>query len=206
MVWVMRPVLLGHIFSDPFGGGNMPAATIMKYSPLGFFITVFATYQGARNGMPWLGFILFMVTLLVFLPFSPLKKERIYLTLIVGAAGFIVDSALIAAGVYHANEGSRWLIPHWFCPEWILTLWLNFGFALFVFKPFLSRNRITPVIVGIVFAMLIYANASRMGLVTLQSPKILPLGVIAASFAVFIPLCTWLANKICGGRYVSEHP
>jgi len=183
----------------------MSAAIIMKYSPLGFFITVFATYQGARNGMPWLGFLFFMITLLVFLPFSPLKKERIYLTLIVGAAGFFVDSALIGTGVYHASASSRWLIPHWFCPEWILTLWLNFGFALFVFKLFLSRNRITPVIVGIVFAMLIYANASRMGLITLQSPTILPLGIIAASFAIFIPVCAWLANKICGGQYVSEH-
>lgn len=177
-----------------------------KYSPIGFFVTVFATYQGARNGMPWLGFLVLMLTILVFLPFSPLKKKRIYLTLIVGAAGFLLDSALISVGIYQASAGSRWLIPHSFCPEWILTLWLNFGFALYLFKLFLSRNRITPVIVGVVFAILIYANASRMGLVILQSPKILPLGIIAASFAVFIPLCTWLANKICGGRFVSEHP
>lgn len=184
----------------------MPAANMMKYSPLGFFITVVATYQGAQRGMPWLGFLFLMATLLVFLPFSPLRKERIYLTLIVGAAGFLIDSALIISGVYHASASSRWLIPHSFCPEWILTLWLNFGFALFVFKLVLSRNRIIPVIVGIVFAILIYSNASRMGLITLQSPKILPLGVIAASFAVFIPLCTRLANKICGGQYVSEHP
>lgn len=184
----------------------MPAANMMKYSPLGFFITVFATYQGARNGMPWLGFLFFMISLLVFLPFSPLRKERIYLTLTVGAAGFLVDSILIGAGIYHASESSRWLIPHWLCPEWILTLWLNFGFALFVFKPFLSRNRMVPVVVGIVFALLIYANAGRMGLIILQPPKILPLGVIAASFALFIPVCTRIANKICGGQYVSEHP
>lgn len=184
----------------------MPAANMMKYSPLGFFMTVFATYQGARHGAPWLGFLLLVASMLVFLPFSPLRKERIYLTLIVGAAGFVVDSALIGSGVYLASQSSRWLLPHWFCPEWILNLWLNFGFALFVFRPFLSRNRIVPVIVGIVFAMLIYANASRMGLIILQEPKILPLGVIAASFALFIPLCVRLANKICGGPHVSEHP
>jgi hypothetical protein len=184
----------------------MPAATMMKYSPLGFFLTVFATYQGARHGVPWLGLLFLVATMLVFLPFSPLRRERIYLTLVVGIAGFLVDSLLIGSGVYQASAGSRWLIPHWFCPEWILTLWLNFGFALFIFRQFLSRNRIVPVIVGIVFAMLIYANASRMGLILLQPPKLLPLGVIAASFALFIPLCTRLANKICGGPYAPEHP
>lgn len=184
----------------------MPAINMMKYSPVGFFVTVFATYQGARNGMPWLGLIFFAATVLVFLPFSPLRKERVQLALIVGLGGFLVDSALIAAGVYHAGENARWMIPHPFCPEWIVTLWFNFGFALFVFKQFLSRNSMVPVIVGIVFAMMIYTNASRMGLLALQSPRIISLCIIAASFAVFIPICTRIANKICGGQHVSESP
>lgn len=177
---------------------------MLKYNPVGFFVTVIATYNGARNGMPWLGLIFFVATVLAFLPCSPLRKERIQLAVIVGIGGFLIDSILIAVGVYHVSESARWLIPHPLCPEWILTLWLNFGFALFVFKQFLSRNRLVPVIVGIVFGMVIYTNASRMGLLTLQTPRIMQLCIIAACFAIFIPLCTRIANKICGGQHVSE--
>jgi hypothetical protein len=184
----------------------MPAVALMKYTPLGFFATVIATYQGARHGIPWLGLVVFAAQLAVFLPTSPLRRERIYLTLLVGGSGFLLDTLLVTCGVYSVNEGSRWLLPNRFCPEWILTLWLNFGFALFVFRIFLSRNRIVPVVVGIVFSLLIYANAGRMGLIVLQPPKLIPLGIIAASFALFIPLCNRLANKICGGPYVPQHP
>lgn len=179
----------------------MPAATLMKYTPLGFFATVIATYQGARHGIPWLGLVVLAAQLALFLPSSPLRLERIYLTLLVGGGGFIVDTLLIASGVYSVSGESRWLLPSWSCPEWILTLWLNFGFALFVFRMFLSRNRLVPVVVGIVFGLLIYANAGRMGLVIFPSTPLLPLGIIAASFALFIPLCNRLANKLCGGPY-----
>lgn len=184
----------------------MTTANMVKYTPLGFFITVIATYQGAERGIPWLGLVFLLANMLLFLPFSPLKKERIYLTFIVGTAGFLLDSVFIFSGLYQASASSRWLIPAPFCPEWTMTLWLNFGFALFVFKLVLSRNRIMPVVIGIIFAMLIYFNANRLGVITLVSPKIIPLGIIAAVFAVFIPLCTWIANKISGGQYVSEHP
>ncbi len=182
----------------------MPAEKIMKYSPLGFFMTAFATYQGARNGMPWLGLLFFALNVAFFLPFSPLKKERLYLALAVGGAGFLIDSLLILLGVYHASEHGRWLLPHFFCPEWILALWLNYGFALFVFKPFLSRDRLTPVVVGIVFSAIIYFNASRMELITFPLPKLLSLAIIAMIFAVFIPTCNQLANKICGAPHANR--
>ena len=174
---------------------------MIKYSPLGFLITIFATYYGARNGMPWLGLILLAANIVLFLPFSPFKERRVLLMLAVGAAGFFLDSLLILLGIYYAESHGRWLLPHFSCPEWILALWLNFGLALFVFRPMLSRTRITPVVVGLIFAAMIYANASRMGLISFNLPPALALGIIAVCYAVFIPACNHLANKLVGGDH-----
>ena len=184
------------------GEGTMRAETVMKYSPLGFFITAAAAYQGARNHMPWLGLLFVLINMLVFLPFSPIRKERLYLTLAVGAAGFVVDSLLITAGVYRVGEQSRWLLAGFLCPEWILALWLNYGFALYVFKPFLSRTWWIPVVVGLVFSTLIYTNAGRMELITFPLAKTVSLGIIAVIYALFIPACNVIANKIIGGPHV----
>ena len=107
----------------------MTSTTMMKYSPLGFFIAAAASYQGARHDMPWLGLLFVLVNVLVFLPFSPIKKERLYLACAVGLSGFTIDSLLIASGVYVVGEQSRWLTASFLCPEWILALWLNYGFA-----------------------------------------------------------------------------
>ncbi len=173
---------------------------MMKYSPLGLLLTIFATYHGARNGMPWLGLLFWAANLALFLPSSPLKKERVQLMLLVGAAGFLLDTLLILLGIYYAEPHGRWLLPHFFCPEWILALWLNFGLALFVFRPMLSRAWPIPIVVGLLFATMIYANAARMGLITFTLPPAAALAIIALAYALFIPACNLLANKLCGGK------
>ncbi len=183
----------------------MMSTTMLKYSPLGFFVAAGASYQGARHGMPWLGLAFVLLNVLVFLPFSPLRKERVSLCLAVGVAGFVLDSLLIIFGVYRVGEQGRWLVARFLCPEWILALWLNYGFALYVFKPFLSRTWWTPVAVGLVFSTLIYTNAGRMGLISFPQPKLLSLGIIAALYALFIPACNVIANKIIGGAHVPAH-
>ena len=146
----------------------MQQQIIQKLNLPFFFLTSFSCYQGALHGMPWLGLVVFTLLVAFFLPYTQFKKERLLITLLVAGVGFCADTALIFAKVYTVKESGRWLVPAPFCPEWILVLWLNFGFMLYIFWKFLAKSKITAIVVGIIFSFLIFGNASRMGLVSLQ--------------------------------------
>lgn len=178
----------------------MNSPFIQQLNLVFFFLTSFSCYQGALRGMPWLGLVLFALMLAIFLPQTALKKERILITLLVAGVGFAVETALIVFNVYTVKESSRWLLPPPLCPEWILVLWLNFGFTLYVYWKFLSKNRITPVIVGIVFSFVIFGNASRMELLTWQLPAVAGFLIIAICWAILIPFFTRRAVRSFGGE------
>jgi hypothetical protein len=181
----------------------MNPATLQKLNLPCFFLTAFATYQGALRGAPWLGLVVFALLVALFLPATPQKKERLLVALLVAVVGFCVDSALVFFRVYQAREASRWLLPSPLCPEWVLTLWLNFGFMLYIFWRLLSRSVTTAVTVGVVFSFLIYGNAARMGLLVLHQPVLVSLGIIALLWAVLIPLFTRCAvSAFAGGNHV----
>ncbi len=165
-----------------------------------FFLTSFSCYQGALHGMPWLGLVIFALLVAFFLPYTHLKKERLLITLLVAGFGFIADTTLIMLNVYTVKESARWLIPAPLCPEWILVLWLNFGFMLYIFWGFLAKSKITPVIVGVVFSFLIFGNASRMELVSMQQHKLVSFLIIAICWAVLIPFFTNRAVRYFGGK------
>ena len=183
----------------------MKPATIQKWNTFFFFLTDYACYQGALKGMPWLGFVMFGLLVVVFLPSTPQKKERLLVALVVALAGFALDSALIFFHVYQAREESRWLLPAPFCPEWVLVLWINFGFMLYIFWRLLSRSVLTAISVGVVFAFSVYGNAARMELLTLRSPELASLAIIAVLWAVLIPLSARGAERaFTGGIHVAS--
>lgn len=182
----------------------MNQATVQKLNLPLFFLTALSCYQGALRGIPWLGPACFALLVAILLPFTPQKKERLLVALLVAVVGFAADSALVFFRVYQVREGSRWLLPAPLCPEWILVLWLNFGFMLYVFWRLLGKSVLTAVIVGIVFSFLIYGNASRMGLLTLHRPVLASLAAIALLWAVLIPFFTRCAvNCFKGGSHVA---
>jgi len=180
----------------------MQQQTIQKLNIPFFLLTSFSCYQGALRGMPWLGLVAFAALVAFFLPHTQLKKERLLITLLVAVTGFTVDTALIILNVYTVKESARWLLPAPFCPEWILVLWLNFGFMLPIFRQFLSKSKITPVLVGIIFSFLIFGNASRMELVSIQQqPKLTGFLLIALCWAILIPFFTNCAVRYFGGEH-----
>ena len=167
---------------------------------LPFFILVsLACTQGTRLGLPWVGLALFIVLAPFFLWHAPQIKERIILSLQVAAAGFILETALIFFGVYQVAAHARWLVPAPFCPEWILGLWINFGFMLNIYWRLLSKSRLTAVVIGIVFSILIFGNAAFIGLLTLRTPLWTGFAIIAACWAVLIPILAHWAARYFGG-------
>jgi hypothetical protein len=167
---------------------------------LPFFIVVsLACTQGTRWGLPWVGLALFLALAPFFLWHAPQIKERVILSLLVAAAGFVLETALIFFGVYTVAGHARWLVPAPFCPEWILGLWINFGFMLYVYWRLLSRSQWLAASIGAVFSVLIFGNAAFIGLLSLRSPHGTGFAIIAACWALLIPLMAHWAVRFFGG-------
>ncbi len=146
--------------------------------------TIMACNFGAHHGMPLLGFFVLLAVIAFSLPFTRMKKERLLLTALTGFGGFVVDSILIAFGVYAPASHSRWLIPAPFCPEWIVTLWLNCGFMIYASWQKLADKFLFTAAVGFVFSLMIIGNASRIDLVTVSSPRPVSFLVVGLAWSV----------------------
>ncbi len=182
----------------------MKRAAIFKLNSVVFFITAASCYQGAMKGIPWLCYAAFFVHVILFLPSTELKRKRLLLAAIVGAAGLIIDTGLYLTGVYSVKESTRWLLPAPLCPDWIFVLWLNFGFILYVYWLMLRRSYVFGACIGIIFAVIIYLNAQRNGLLLLKSPLAVSLAIIAVLWAVAIPAFTKIAIRFYSEGAIHE--
>ncbi|PKL44935.1 MAG: hypothetical protein CVV42_19015 [Candidatus Riflebacteria bacterium HGW-Riflebacteria-2] len=180
----------------------MKPALVQKLNVAVFFATSFSCYQGARHGIPWLGLVILAVHVAFFLPSTTVKVRRILVALLTGLIGFIADSSMIRLGVYSVSASTRWLIPDPLCPEWILVLWLNFGFMLYVFWPVLAKSRLSAAVIGVIFAILIMGNASRMDLILFRAPSWHGYLIVAACWAVLVPFFAFYSYRCFGENHV----
>jgi len=145
--------------------------------------------------------VILAIHVALFLPSTTVKKKRLFMALLTGLVGFTADSILIKLGVYSVEASSRWLIPDPWCPDWILVLWLNFGFMLYIFWHILTKNKLVPIITGIIFAFLIMGNASRMELITFRPPSLHGYLIISACWAVLVPFFAYCSNRCFGENH-----
>ena len=167
----------------------MSLKTLHRLSMAAFFATAIASYQGALRGLPWLGLAVCALCAAILLPWMGDVWRRMKLILLAAAVGALLDTLLIAVGIYTSADHTRFLLPAPLCPEWVSALWANFGMALYIYKDYLLSVR-RGAISGVIYAVLIYANARRHGLVSMSLP-VMDVAIISLLWAVLIP---WLAK------------
>ena len=155
---------------------------------IAFIITSMACYQGAMRGVPWLGLAVFGLELLILLPLMIGKRQRVLIALTIGAIGLVLDTVLIAAGIYSVESIARWILPSPICPEWILALWLNFGLVMPNYLAMMRGRHIISALVGFVYAFMVYGGAARNNIIALPSYGMTGVTIIAIAWAVLIPL------------------
>jgi len=162
----------------------------------GFVVGSVLCYQGALRGVPWLGLAAIPIQWAILLPLTRGRRQRLALAVGVGVGGFVLDTALVAGGVYAAAPTTRWVLPPPLCPEWILALWLNFGFMLFLSWQNLRGKAWLGAVSGLLYAFMIYGGARGQGLVFVGDPgwvRILAIGVV---WAVVVPLLCQAAARL----------
>jgi len=162
-----------------------------------FLAVVWTCYAGALTGLPWLGLAAVFVFLGVACALGPaVASVRALIALLAAVAGALCDTVLQACGAYTVPEASRWALPPPAAPEWIVALWFNFGVVLLDRAAWFVKRLWAAALVGVVFGLMIYSSAARRGLVDFGVLGVWGPAVVAAVWAVFVPLLYMMAALV----------
>jgi hypothetical protein len=161
-----------------------------------FMIGVFACYQGALVQMPWVGLLVVGVILVIDLLINRKQvASKLKLVALVGLAGFLIETLMIAIHVYSVSPTSKWLLSPPWVPVWILALWLNFGIRVPAYLPFFRGKHLINILVGFVFAFFIFNSASNLHLINLNF-SFWSIIICGIAWAILVPLIYIVANQL----------
>ena len=160
----------------------------------------FAAVLGGANSLPWAGTV--AATIIIVLHFlraaHPLKELQ--LVSIAALLGLVWESVLVSTGVTSYPSGV--LVPGT-APHWIVAMWMLFATTINVSMRWLRNRTWLAALTGSVSGPLAFYAGHRLGGVEFQHPALAML-VLAAGWAVFVPLLVWLGTWLDGARTSSE--
>ncbi len=125
-----------------------------------FQLAWWACVLGAAGGRPWLGPLVALLPLSVFVAGAGRPGRALTGLLRVVAVGFALDSALSWAGAT-AFPTRTWLLGA--CPAWMLALWVSFATTLNGCLAWLRSRPVAAALFGLLGGPLAYLAAERIG-------------------------------------------
>lgn len=133
---------------------------------ISFQIGWFAAVLGAGQGMPWLGVAVIPLVLLLNLVLSNDWRRELIVALAAAVMGFVVDTALVAAGVFAPVP---FLVPPPLSPPWMVVLWVNQATTLNSCLAWLRGRYVAGALFGAVGGPLAYLGGAKLGAASLPS-------------------------------------
>ncbi len=155
----------------------------------------FAAVLGAARGYPWAGPVAVAAVLGLRIAWSGHRRAELAFATCAAAAGFALDSALTAAGLYAPRP--HLLPPPWSAP-WMVSLWVSFAATLNGPLRSLRGRYGLAALLGAVGGPAAYAAGERLGAVTFGEPPALGLVVLAGAWAAAVAGLLRLAEALEG--------
>ena len=127
-----------------------------------------------------------------------LRKRVLCLSAAALACGLLVDTAMIATGVF---ASPRMLVPAPLPPLWLLMLWLSFGTYIALSLEMLYGRYWLTAVAGACGGMLAYRGGALFGAIAWGMPiwlcTLALMLVWAIVFPLLVSLATWMRNQEC---------
>lgn len=149
-----------------------------------FYIGWFSCVLGAARGMTWLGPAVVGILFLLHLAIAPGRSRELRLAVVSAGAGFLVDTALIAGGVYTPVHN---LLPLPLSPPWLVFLWVNFATTLNICLKRLHDHPILSALLGAIGGPAAYYAGARLGAIQLHDHMGFSLAVLAVVWGIAVP-------------------
>jgi len=163
---------------------------------LAYQATWLVAIGGAARGWWWLGPLGATLFAIWQLRVSLRHRADALLLLYAMMAGFAVDSTFAQSGLISYNAPVPW--PQ-LAPVWIVALWASFALTLNHSLAYLKTHLILAAVLGALGAPLAYTAAAKWGALSLAQPTSTSLLILAATWAVFTPALSLLAQRLHDG-------
>jgi len=149
----------------------------------------FACVVGAARGWTWLGPIVVAGVVGLHVATSRPAVRELALILAVGVLGTLVDTAMIAMGVFAPIGGHGWIPPAWF-----VALWPAFATLLNGCLGWMSGRYALGAACGAVGGPLSYWAGARLGALRLNDNAAMSIAAVAAEWAIVTPVLLRMAK------------
>ena len=117
--------------------------------------------------------------------------EDLILIIIVSAVGFCIDSLNLYFGIFSLKGND---LNSYICPIWLILLWSNLAAIMRNSLSWLANKYFLSAILGAIAGGPCYFAGARMGAVTLNDNWVLSAVSLTITWALVMPLLTWLAH------------
>jgi hypothetical protein len=156
---------------------------------IGWFACVF----GAAYSRQWLGIAVAMALIGVHLYLTTDRFHQAQLLITAMGIGIVVDSTLLAFGVYRFPSGS---LADWLPPLWMSVLWIQFATTFRYCLDWLSGRYILSGLLGFAGAPIAFLGGERLGAVAFLAPRTTNLLLLGALWAVASMLLIYASDRI----------
>jgi len=143
-----------------------------------FFNTMWLLCVIGRDQLLWLSAPLFITYAFLLLGAGKIQVAQL---LIPATIGLLADSAMVLGGLLDFN--SQLLLP-----LWLVLLWINFSITLSLALEWLEKHFWLCALAGAIAFPLNYSIGEQLGAVTYTAPYPLVLTLMAAAWAIGLPL------------------
>lgn len=159
----------------------------------------FAMVLGASRGWPWAGAGAGLLLVFVHLVLTRDRGPEIFTVIVIGVIGTVVDSVQAFAGVF-VFESGYW--SYWIVPLWLTIMWLQFATLFHFALRWLSRRYLVSSALGALGGPAAFLTGERLGGVIFPVGTRYSLLILAAVWAVVMPVCVLVADYFSppGGR------
>lgn len=156
---------------------------------IGWFACVF----GAAYSRQWLGVAVAMALIGIHLYLTNDRLHQAQLLITAMGIGILVDSMLLALGVYRFPSGS---LADWLPPLWMTVLWIQFATTFRYCLDWLSGRYLLGALLGFAGAPIAFLGGERLGAVSFLAPRNANLLTLGAFWAVAISLLIYASDRI----------
>jgi hypothetical protein len=164
-------------------------------SVVAFYLCWYACVGGAARGLPWLGPLAVAAYAVPYLrTFSSgrARTRQVRLLALAGVVGYLADSVLVLTGVLtfppHAVLG-------WPSTVWMVALWVLQAAVLGGLMSWMQGRFALAALAGAVGGPLAYLAGERMGAAVLGPTHAVAFAVVAAEWAMAMPLLVWMEMR-----------
>ena len=160
-----------------------------------FYVCWFACVGGAARGLPWLGPLAvaaYVIAYLRTIPSGVSRMRHAWLLGLAGVVGYAADSVLVLTGVLRFPPQA---VLGWPSTAWMVALWVLQAAVLGGVMSWLQSRFGLAAVAGAIGGPLAYLAGERMGAAVLGPTQAVALAVIAAEWALAMPLLVWLEER-----------